>query len=267
MTALRNTSIFLGRRAVQILRDLGALAIITAQVIRFTPQLFRNWRLWMEAMLEIGNHSMPLVVVVSLFSGAVTAVQAGYQMQAWVPKMLLGSTVFRSVVIELGPVLTALVVGGRISAAIAAEIGSMKVTEQVDALETLAIHPVRYLVLPRFWAGVVMLPVITAVADFLAIIGAWVVSVATVERMSTYVFFEGIKAHFYVHDVFAGLVKALFFGMIIVLSGSLFGLRAEGGAEGVGQATMKAVVASCLLILVLDYFLATALFQVIFGGH
>jgi len=266
MAPLKNTGLYFGRQVVHLLEDLGGLAILTWQVIRFTPSLPRSWRLWMEQMLEIGNRSMPLVVVVAIFSGAVTAVQAGYQMQDWVPKIVLGSTVFRSVVIELGPVLTALVVGGRISAAIAAEIGTMKVTEQVDALETLAIDPVRYLVLPRFWAGVVMLPVITAIADFLAVIGAWVVSVATVDRMSTHIFFEGIRMEFYVHDVFAGLLKALFFGMIIVLSGSLFGLRAEGGAEGVGQAAMKAVVASCLIILILDYFLATVLFQVIFGG-
>jgi len=264
MAVLRNTGSYLGRQVITLLEDIGAMAMLQAQVLRFTPKLFRSARLFSEQMLEIGNRSLPLVFVVSIFSGAVTAVQASYQFQAWVPLVLLGSTVFRSVVIELGPVLTALVVGGRVSAAIAAEIGTMKVTEQVDALETMSIHPVRYLVLPRFWAGVVMLPVITVVADVLAIVGAWIVSLLTISNMSSYLFLEGIRLQFYPRDVFSGLLKAVFFGAIMTIAGSVFGLRAEGGAEGVGQATMKAVVASCLLILVVDYFLATVLFQVIF---
>jgi phospholipid/cholesterol/gamma-HCH transport system permease protein len=257
---------YLGRQVIVLLEDVGAMAQLLAQVFRFTPQLFRSARLFSEQMLEIGNRSLPLVLVVSLFSGAVTAVQASYQFQDWVPLVLLGSTVFRSVVIELGPVLTGLVVGGRVSAAIAAEIGTMKVTEQVDALETLSIHPVRYLVLPRFWAGVVMLPVITIIADILAIFGAWAVALLTIPNLSSHLFLEGIRMEFYPRDVFSGLLKAVFFGAIITITGSVFGLRAKGGAEGVGQATMKAVVASCLLILILDYFLATVLFQVIFEG-
>jgi len=264
MTAIRKTGIYLGRQVIALLEDVGAMTHLLGQIFKFTPQILRSRRLFTEQMLEIGNRSLPLVFIVSIFSGAVTAVQASYQFQAWVPLVLLGSTVFRSVVIELGPVLTALVVGGRVSASIAAEIGTMKVTEQVDALETLSIHPVRYLVLPRFWAGVIMLPVITVIADLLAIVGAWAVALATVPNMTSHLYFTGIRLQFYPHDFFSGLLKAVFFGAIITLTGSVFGLRAEGGAEGVGQATMKAVVASCLLILVLDYFLATVLFQVIF---
>ncbi|MDP6419472.1 MAG: ABC transporter permease [Candidatus Krumholzibacteria bacterium] len=266
MRPLKQTSLFFGRKIFLWIEELGAGSLLLAQIFRYTPRFQFSGNVLAQQMLEIGNRSMPLVVVVSLFSGAVTAVQASYQFEAYVPLILLGSTVYRSVVIELGPVLTGLVVGGRVSAAIAAEIGTMKVTEQVDALEAMAIPPVRYLVLPRFWAGVVMLPVITAIADLLAVGGAWAVSLLTVPRMTHHLFIEGIRLHFYPHDFFAGLLKSLFFGMIITASGSYFGLKASGGAEGVGKAAMQAVVASCLLILVLDYFLATVLFQVLFEG-
>ena len=266
MNGLRETSLYLGHKVMNLLEDVGGGAILTGRVFRLTPQLSRCGSLLLEQMQEIGNRSLPLVVVVSVFTGAVAAVQASYQFQAWVPLILLSSTVHRSVIIELGPVLTALVVGGRVSASIAAELGSMKVTEQVDALEAMAIDPVRYLVLPRFWAATIMLPVITALANLMAMAGAYVVAMLTVRGMSHYLFMEGIRLHFYTHDLLAGLAKALFFGMIIASSGSFYGLRARGGAEGVGEATMKAVVANCLMILILDYFLATVLFQFLFGG-
>ena len=266
MNTFLQTSLFLGRNVIGLLEEIGGGAMLTWRVLRVTPQLPRTWKLTLDQMLEIGNRSMPLVFVVSVFTGAVTAVQASYQFQAWVPLILLSSTVHRSVIIELGPVLTALVVGGRVSASIAAELGTMKVTEQVDALEAMAIDPVRYLVLPRFWAATIMLPVITALANVLAMGGAYIVAMLTVDGMTHHLFMEGVKLHFYVKDLVAGLTKALFFGMIIASAGSFYGLRAGGGAEGVGRATMKAVVANCLMILVLDSFLAAVLFQMIFGG-
>jgi len=260
------TSRYIGRNLLGLLEEIGGGAMLSWRVFRTTPQIFRSWRLTIDQMMEIGNRSMPLVLVVSIFTGAVTAVQASYQFMAWVPLILLSSTVHRSVIIELGPVLTALVVGGRVSASIAAELGTMKVTEQVDALEAMGIDPVRYLVLPRFWAATIMLPVITALADVLAMIGAYVVAMLTVEGMDHHLFMEGVKLEFYMTDLFAGLIKAFFFGMIIASSGAFYGLRAGGGAEGVGKATMKAVVANCLMILVLDYFLAAVLFQMLLGG-
>ncbi|MCP4547206.1 MAG: ABC transporter permease [bacterium] len=245
---------------------MGGGATLLWRLILLTPKVPRTWHLVLDQMLEIGVRSMPLVFVVSVFTGAVTTVQAGYQFSGWVPLILLSSTVHRSVIIELGPVLTALVVGGRVSASIAAELGTMKVTEQVDALEAMAIDPVRYLVLPRFIAAMIMLPVMTAMANILAMAGSWVVAMSTIKGMTPHMFTEGIKAYFFLHDWMAGLYKAFFFGMVIALSGSFYGLRAAGGAEGVGQATMKAVVANCLMILIIDYLLATILFQIIFKG-
>ncbi len=266
MSTISDTSRFVGRNLLGLLEEIGGGAMLSWRILLTTPRIFKSWRLTVDQMLEIGNRSMPLVLVVSVFTGAVTAVQASYQFQAWVPLILLSSTVHRSVIIELGPVLTALVVGGRVSASIAAELGTMKVTEQVDALKAMAIDPVRYLVLPRFWAATLMLPVITALANVLAMGGAYAVALLTVDGMTHHLFVEGIKMHFYLEDLVAGLLKALFFGMIIATSGCFYGLRAGGGAEGVGRATMKAVVANCLGILILDYFLAAVLFQMLLGG-
>jgi len=195
----------------------------------------------------------------------VAAVQAAYQFQDYVPMRYLGTVIGKSVVIELGPVLTALVVGGRVGASIAAELGTMKVTEQIDALETMAIDPIRYLVAPRLIAGLIMLPVVTIFADFVAILGSWVVALVGLD-VNTHTFFAGLKLFFHVSDVTSGLVKALFFGGIIALMGCFHGMRTEGGAEGVGIATTKAVVSSCLLILITDYVLASMLFRGIFMG-
>jgi phospholipid/cholesterol/gamma-HCH transport system permease protein len=150
-----------------------------------------------------------------------------------------------------------------VSASMAAELGTMKVTEQIDAMEILAIDPVRYLVLPRVVACVVMLPVLTVFADFLAILGGMVVANIALS-VSTATFTEGLRLFFYVDDVVSGLLKAMAFGAIIGLMGCFNGFRTHGGAQGVGRSTMHAVVSSCILILITNYFLATVLFRIIF---
>jgi phospholipid/cholesterol/gamma-HCH transport system permease protein len=204
------------------------------------------------------------VVLTSLFVGAVTSIQTAYQAQAYLPMRYLGMIVTRSVVIELGPVLTALVVGGRVGASFAAELGTMRVTEQIDALEALAINPVRFLVVPRVAAAILMLPVLTIFADFIAIFGAWAVARTSLD-VSTATFMEGVRLLFQIRDVFGGLVKAFVFGTIIALAGCFYGMKTEGGAEGVGLATTRAVVASSVSILIADYFLAEVIFRIIFA--
>jgi phospholipid/cholesterol/gamma-HCH transport system permease protein len=169
----------------------------------------------------------------------------------------------KSVFIELGPVLTALVVGARVSASFAAEIGTMRVTEQIDALETLAIRPVRFLVVPRLVAAFFMMPVITIFADMIAIMGGMAVAVARV-GISTNTFTRGMKLMFDADDIYGGLLKSFVFGAIIAISGCFYGFQTTGGAEGVGVATTKAVVACCVMILVTDYFLAEVIFRLIF---
>lgn len=256
---------YVGSYFTLTLAGIGRVFMLLVDTFATFPRAVKKTHLLVEQMMTIGVGSIPLIVVTSIFTGAVAAVQAAYQFQNYIPMRYLGTVIGKSVVIELGPVLTALVVGGRVGAAIAAELGTMKVTEQVDALETLAIDPLEYLVAPRFLAAIIMLPVITVFADFLAIMGGFVVARAGM-GVSAHTFFSGLKLFFHASDVFSGLIKAVFFGGIIATMGCYHGLATKGGAEGVGIATMKAVVASCLLILITDYILAAVLFRRVFMG-
>jgi phospholipid/cholesterol/gamma-HCH transport system permease protein len=249
---------------LRILEDAGGVFLLMGDVLRELPGGLRKGSLVATQMVSIGLQSMPLTVIVALFTGAVAAVQASYQFRDYVPMIYLGTVIGKSVVIELGPVLTGLVVGGRVGASIAAELGTMRVTEQVDAMETMGISPIRYLVVPRVVAAAVMLPVLTIFADVVAIFGGFLVAVATLD-VTAHTFSSGLRLYFHVRDVFSGLVKAHFFGVIIALMGSYYGLRSEGGAEGVGLATTRAVVSLCLLILIVDYLLASFLFRVVFA--
>lgn len=253
-----------GAWALDGIAEVGGVFILLARVVAALPDLVRHARLTWVQMLRIGVQSLPLVVLTSMFTGGVAAIQAAYQFQDFVPMRYLGSVIGKSVVMELGPVLTALVVGGRVGASIAAELGTMRVTEQIDALETLAIDPVRYLVLPRFLAGALMLPVVTIFADAVAIVGGWLVAMMTLQ-VPTRVYVDGLQLFFEVHDVMGGLVKAFFFGMTIAILGCFHGFRCEGGAEGVGRATTRAVVQSCVMVLVVNYLLGVLLFRFLFA--
>jgi phospholipid/cholesterol/gamma-HCH transport system permease protein len=246
------------------LEGVGQVFLLFGEILAEIPAALRKPALLFQQMVAIGVDSMPLAVIVALFTGAVAAVQASYQFRDYVPMIYLGTVIGKSVVIELGPVLTALVVGGRVGASIAAELGTMRVTEQVDAMETMGISPVRYLVAPRFLAAALMLPALTVFADVVAIFGGFLVAIMSLD-VSAHTFTSGLRLYFHIRDVFSGLIKAFFFGMIIATMGCHYGLRSEGGAEGVGIATTRAVVASCLLILIVDYLLASFLFRVLFA--
>ena len=204
--------------------------------------------------------------IVSLFTGAVAAVQAAYQFSNVVPLKYIGSVILRSVIIELGPVLTALVVGGRVGASIAAELGTMKVTEQIDALRAMAINPVRYLVVPRVMAAHVHAAGASSIfADAIAIFGGYLVAVVHDRRELAHVR-QRAQELLLLQGPVSGLIKAFFFGGIIGTMGCHYGFRTEGGAEGVGLATTRAVVASCVLVLISDYVLANVLFRIMFAG-
>jgi len=259
-----NIFAILGRFFLGFIEEIGGICILLWSVVRLTPRIFRNIGNTLVQMEKIGIGSIPLVLVTSIFVGAVASVQAAYQFQGYVPLKFLGAVVGKSVTLEVGPVLTALVVGGRVSAAIAAEVGTMKVTEQIDAMEMIAIDPVEYLVLPRLVAATLMLPVLTVFADFLAIIGGMVVArIAVGVSFST--FEDGLTMLFKYQDLVGGLLKTFVFGFIIAFMGCYHGFRTKGGAEGVGMSTMKAVVSSCLLILIANYLLAYLIFRVIFA--
>jgi phospholipid/cholesterol/gamma-HCH transport system permease protein len=241
----------------------GQFAAFLGQLAKELIPGLRYFRLILEEARFIGVESLPLVFLTSLFVGGVAALQTAYQMQGTFPLMYVGTVIAKSVFIELGPVLTALVVGARVGSSFAAEIGTMRVTEQLDALETLAIRPVRFLAVPRVVAATVMLPVITALANLIAILGGMIVAVSRV-GLSVTVFNRGMKLMFDSEDVYGGLLKSMVFGTVIAVEGCFYGFQTTGGAEGVGIATTKAVVASCVMILVLDYFLAEVIFRLIF---
>jgi phospholipid/cholesterol/gamma-HCH transport system permease protein len=254
---------WVGRQILRFFEDTGRVGILFTRAVAATFQAGRYRRQIIDQMNAIGVGSMPLVGIVALFTGAVAAVQAAYQLEGVVPMRYLGAVIERSVLIELGPVLTALVVGGRVGASIAAEIGTMRVTEQVDALEVLAIDPVRYLVMPRLVAAAIMLPVIVVFADAIAIFGGFTVATLSFDQ-SPHTYGQALKQFFHLKDLTSGLCKSGFFGILIAMMGCHYGLASEGGAEGVGLATTRAVVASCVLVLVSDYVLANLLFRVTF---
>src|SRR5439155_4761538 len=254
---------YVGFKVTHWVSEVGRVTLMYGDMIRSALGKMPSYRVTIDQMGAIGVGSLGLVIVVSLFTGAVAAVQAAYQFSNVVPLKYLGSVILRSTVIELGPVLTALVVGGRVGAAIAAELGSMKVTEQIDAMRAMGVNPVRVLVLPRVVAATLMLPIIVIFSDAIAIAGGMVVAVFSI-GVSPATYVSGLKDFFYLKDLASGLLKAVVFGNIIGTMGCYFGFATEGGAEGVGAATTRAVVSSCVLVLITDYVLATVLFRIIF---
>ena len=257
---------YLRQRVINWVAEVGRITMLVGDFFRLLVPGLSSLRLLAQQAHTIGIGSLWLVFVISLFTGAVAAVQAAYQFSSVVPMKYIGSVILRSVIIELGPVLTALVVGGRVGASIAAELGTMKVTEQIDAMRAMAINPERYLVVPRVAAAIIMMPVLTIFSDAIAVFGGYVVSVTSV-GVSTHTYIVGLKQFFYYKDLFSGLLKAFFFGGIIGMMGCYYGFATEGGAEGVGLATTRAVVASCVLVLISDYVLANVLFRFIFPAQ
>jgi phospholipid/cholesterol/gamma-HCH transport system permease protein len=205
--------------------------------------------------------SVAITGITALFTGMVLALQTAYSLEAFGGKMFVGRVVSLSLVRELGPVLTALMVGGRVGSGITAEIGSMTVTEQVDALRAMAISPSRRLVVPRVVAVVVMMPVLTAIADALGILGGLAIAVLEL-RMTFQDYFTSILQQLSISDISSGLAKTLFFGFEIAAIGCYNGLQVEGGAAAVGRATTRTVVLASISILISDFFL-TKLFLAI----
>ncbi|MGH7590038.1 MAG: MlaE family ABC transporter permease, partial [Gemmatimonadales bacterium] len=193
-----------------------------------------------------------------VFTGIVLALLSSYTFTGAVPLYFVGALVGKTVMMELGPVLTGLALAGRVGANIAAELGTMKVTEQVDALETLAYDPNAYLIVPRVIAGILMFPMVTALAMAIGVVSGWITSINLLD-LSTVEFVKGLKLFYVFKDIWFGLLKAASFGGAITLLGAINGLKSEGGAEGVGRATTKAVVQGACAILVLDAFWAVVL--------
>ncbi len=249
----------LGRSSLNFVQEIGQVSKLFWEIIKSFRTIPRSKKIILFQMEHIGVNSLPLVMIIAIFTGAVAAWQAAYQLKGIAPISFLGSSTSRAIITELGPVLTGIVIAGRVGASIAAELGTMKVTEQIDALEIMAISPVRYLAMPRFIASVIMLPLLVIFADTIAVFGAFIVSNYFL-GVSFSVFFLSVKRFFMFSDLIAGLVKTIFFGAVTSLLGCHIGFRTEGGAEGVGLSTIRSFVLSSAMILILDYFLWMLIF-------
>ncbi len=235
--------------------QITAMSRLLRDVVIRLPLILKNPSLTIEQMRVIGIESLPLVIITAIFVGAETVIQANMQFNGLVPLSYLGFVVSKSIVTELGPVLTAFVVASRISTAIAAEVGSMQTSEQLDAMYCLSLDSTRYVIVPKIVATTTMLPVLVIFAELLAFSSATATALI-VTPVSLYSFVEGLQLFFIPTDLYLGVLKTSVFGLTIALSGAHFGLHCAKGAEGIGNATTGAFMLSTILILICDFIVA-----------
>jgi len=243
-----------GRKGQQIIEYIGGLAGLVAETASAAVSRPFYSSEVLHQMDELGVKSLSITGITALFTGMVLALQTAYSLEAFGGKMFIGRVVSLSLVRELGPVLTALMVGGRVGSGITAELGSMTVTEQVDALRAMAISPTRRLVVPRVIATVVMMPVLSAIADLLGILGGLLIAILELQ-MTVADYATSIWQQLQISDIGSGLAKTVFFGLEIAAIGSFNGLQVQGGAASVGRATTRTVVLASICILISDFFL------------
>jgi phospholipid/cholesterol/gamma-HCH transport system permease protein len=245
----------------KITEETGSLAILTVRAFAamFAPPY--EIGLWIRQMEQIGVRSLGVASITTIFTGMVLALQTAYSLPSLGIKYYIGSVVSKSLVRELGPVLTALIVGGRIGSGMTAEIGTMKVTEQIDALRSMAADPVKKLVAPKLIATLVMLPALTIIGDALGILGGLIVATFTL-NLTPGLYLNDVFDSLTLADVASGVGKSFFFGYFIAIVGCYNGLNTTGGADGVGRATTNTVVVAAILVLVSDFFL-TKLFYLL----
>ncbi|AHJ64120.1 ABC transporter permease protein [Granulibacter bethesdensis] len=217
-------------------------------------------RMFLRALVEIGYFSLPVVALTAIFTGMVLALQSYTGFARFSAESAIASLVSLSVTRELGPVLAGLMVAGRVGAAMAAELGTMRVTDQIDALTTLSTHPMKYLVAPRLLAGTIALPLLVIIADILGVMGGWLVASIKL-GFNSHTYLATTIASIHMDDVMSGLTKAAVFGFLIALQGCYHGYNSRGGAQGVGSATTSAVVTASVLILAFDYVLTELFFS------
>jgi len=248
-----------GRAVVARIEEVGrvSLFIMETAATCFTPPI--RWRLALRQMEFVGVRSISVVVLTGTFTGMVLALQSYYGFRKFGAEGLVGTTVALSMTRELGPVLTSLMVTARAGSAIAAELGTMRVTEQIDGLTVMAVDPVRYLVVPRILAALAMLPILTVISNFVGILGGYFVGVKLL-GINSGVYVTNTVKYIELADIYNGLIKAACFGLILSAIGCYKGYNASGGAAGVGRATTEAVVVASVLILVNDYFLTSIMF-------
>jgi phospholipid/cholesterol/gamma-HCH transport system permease protein len=248
----------MGRTALNFLSALGQITLFSVVAIRwiFTPPYY--WQQFFRQTLDIGYYSLPVVGLTTLFSGMVLALQSYTGFARFSAEDTVATVVVLSVTRELGPVLAGLMVAGRIGASMAAEIGTMRVTDQIDALDTLSTRPMQYLVAPRLLAGTLCLPFLVLIGDIIGVFGGYIVGVFRL-GFNPAIYLSRTLEYLEISDVTLGLIKAAVFGFLIALMGCYHGYHSGRGAEGVGRATTNAVVSASILILISNY-LVTALF-------
>ena len=247
-----------GSSIINFLEETGRFFIFTLKTLK---SIISKWYLKniFQQMISIGYLSLPVVALTSFFTGGALAIQIYYGGNQFNSEVIVSSIVALGITRELGPVLGGIVVAGRVSAAIAAEIGTMKVTEQIDALRTLSTDPYKYLVFPRVVAGIVVLPILVGFADVIGIMGGWFVGVQSLDFNGS-VYLQNTEIFLESNDIISGLIKASVFGFIITMMGCYHGFFSQGGAQGVGRSTMNAVVSSSILILGSNYIMTNLLF-------
>jgi phospholipid/cholesterol/gamma-HCH transport system permease protein len=248
------------KAALLELQEYLRLVAATTRALFTRPYYYRDI---VEQFMAIGMGSMTVVLLTGTFTGMVLALQSGITLDMFGARSMVGRLVSASMVKELGPVLTALMVTGRVGSGIAAEIGSMMVTDQISALRALGTDPVRKLVLPRVLAGVIMVPILTVIADAIGMVGASIIAVTQL-KVTWSVFWNSVVLGLFIQDVWMGLIKPFFFGFVIVTIACHVGLRTSGGTQGVGRATTNAVVTGSVVVLAVDFLLTKLLFVLMY---
>ena len=248
-----------GRVTIGLVEEIGRFFYILYSTLYWSCRRPFDGREWLKQMVRVGGDSVPVVGLASAFTGMVLALQTFRGFERFHAESFVASVVSLSLTRELAPVLTALMIAGRIGSALAAELGTMRVTEQIDALYAMATEPVHYLVVPRVAASTLMLPPLVAISNGLGIIGGWVVSVNLLGA-NPVVYWDRTFMYLDLNDVFSGLIKAAVFGLILSVTGCSKGFYTTGGAEGVGRSTTSAVVMGSVVILLSDFFLTKVLF-------
>jgi len=241
------------------IQKVGEVIILLFRTLCFSTVAHRNSKRIIQQVAEIGVDSVPMVSLMAIFTGMVMGLQAGHELLKFQAQEFLGVGVAATLVRELGPVLTGLIVAGRAGAAMTAEIGTMQVSEEVDALRSMAIDPIKYLVMPRFVAAIIVMPLLTILTDVLGISGGFLIGRAQL-NIKLYQYVSHMVDFVTLKDIANGIVKSVVFGGIIATMACYHGLKTEGGARGVGKATTLSVVDSFLLILVADYFITHMLY-------
>ncbi|MER3330189.1 MAG: ABC transporter permease [Candidatus Kapaibacterium sp.] len=245
----------IGRLIIGFVREIGQITLLMGKILKYVPRIGKDRSLVLEQMSIVGSDSLPLVVLIGSFTGAIAALQATNLFDKFnligIATPFLGSSIATVVFTELTPVLTAIVIAGRVGGAIAAQLGTMKVTEQIDALEMMAIDRNRYLAMPRVISALVMMPILAVFSNVVAILGGFILTAAKFD-FTAFTFFDSIRVYFSTIDVLIGLFKSLVFGGVTALIGVHVGFTTTGGAEGVGKSTVRAFTMSAATILILD---------------